>query len=171
MPRRKPKAVPARRGRKPRGFGLANTKPERPEYPPSLMALLLPALREATLDIRRQLDDERRPHPGWKMTEDGLAVDLEGRNHPGVVFGGGPGPTLALLQERLAACIEQTKKQFDRLSVLGDRVCGPGTQPAGDDSAKNPILGGAITILNAQLNALDRMMARVDDQIARLETL
>lgn len=118
---------------------------------------------EISRDLRQQLDslgEDRKS--GWtKIGEAGFGPDCSVQ----------AGPTLALLQERLAVSIDQVKKQFDRLSQLADRICGPGTQPAGEDARNVLVPGGQLATLNAQLNVMDQIMARVDDQITRLETL
>lgn len=81
------------------------------------------------------------------------------------------GPTLALLQERLGITIDQAKKQFTLLSQIADRICGPGTHPIGDAATSASSPGGMMTELNSQMNTIDQIMARIDDQIVRLESL
>lgn len=124
------------------------------------LGLMVPVLMELGKDIRAQLDTIGQ---GWVQTGDtvtGAHASIQ------------QGPNLALLQERISLSLEQARKQFDRLSQIGDRICGPGTNPIGGDDTKTiPVPGGQIATLNAQLNAMDQIMARVDDQISRLETL
>lgn len=163
MPRKSKKIIKRPRGA--RGFGLADTRPEGPKFPTmeELFAVVNLAMRPyapGTDWLQLTADDVRH----IRDLQNGKDRAEPDRSVP-------TGPSMALLQERIAVSIEQTKKQFDRLSQIGDRLCGPGTNPIGDGSAEKPIPGGAVAILNAQMSALDGLMARVDDQIARLETL